>query len=358
MGVFDKILSSDETLFKNEVSLSYDYIPKLIPYREKSQFAIARCIKPLFAEMNGKNAIIFGLPGVGKTVATKHILSEMEDQTDDIIPIYVNCWQKNTSYKIFLDICYQLDYKFTHNKRTEELFAVIKGIINKKSAVFVFDEIDKAEDQGFLYSILEEIYRKSLICITNYKSWISSMDKRIMSRFVPEKIEFLPYNKHETGEIIKERKDLAFRPNVWEDEAVNKVCEKTYELKDIRTGLFLLKESAFSAEEESRKKITKTDVDKATSKLHDFKTKKIDDLKGEEKSILDIIKDNSPARIGDLYNIYQKSGGKTSYKTFQRRIDKLQENNFIKVKKQVGGIEGTTTLVYYDTTVKNLNDFS
>ncbi|MGM5483327.1 MAG: Cdc6/Cdc18 family protein [Nanobdellota archaeon] len=358
MGVFDEILSSDETLFKNEVALSYDYIPKLIPFREKSQFSIARCIKPLFGDMNGKNAIIFGLPGVGKTVATKHILSEMEDQTDDILPIYVNCWQKNTSYKIFLDICYQLDYKFTHNKRTEELFAVIKGIVNKKSAVFVFDEIDKAEDQGFLYSILEEIYRKSLICITNYKSWISSLDKRIMSRFVPEKIEFLPYSKNETKEIIKERKDLAFKPGVWEEKTLEKIYNKTYELKDIRTGLFLLKESTFSAEEESRKKVEDKDVEKAINKLHDFKTKKVDDLKGDEKGILDIIKDNSPARIGDLYNIYTERGGNISYKTFQRRVDKLQENNFIKVKKQKGGIEGTTTLIYYDTTVKDLNDFS
>lgn len=357
MGLFDKVLASEESLFKNEVALSYEFMPKLVPYREIQQKAIARCINPLFNKMNGKNVILYGLPGIGKTVATRHVLKELEEETDDIIPIFINCWQKNTSFKIFLDICEKLEYKFIHNKRTEELFDIIKKELNKKSVVFVFDEIDKVEDFTFLYSILEEIYRKTIICITNYKSWISSLDERIMSRLVPEQIEFPVYTKSETEGILKERISLAFVPNVWKEEALSDVVAITYDLKDIRSGLYLLKESGLSAEDRSSKTVEKQDVGSAKSKLQDFKIKKVDDLDEDIQHMLELIKKQSPAKIGDLFSIYQESGGKMSYKSFQRRIDKLKDNKFISVKKISGGPEGNTTIIHYDAAARQLSDF-
>jgi len=84
--------------------LDYNFIPKLIPFRELQQRQIASCIKPLLNNMNGRNAFIFGPTGVGKTLACKHLLNELEETTEDIIPIYVNCWQRNTTYKIMLAI--------------------------------------------------------------------------------------------------------------------------------------------------------------------------------------------------------------------------------------------------------------
>ena len=105
MGVFDDMLKDGESLFKNPVALSFDYIPKLIPYREDHQFKIAGCVKPLFQQRNGRNIIIIGKPGVGKTVACRHVLNELEEKTDEIIPLYINCWKQNTSYKVFVELC-------------------------------------------------------------------------------------------------------------------------------------------------------------------------------------------------------------------------------------------------------------
>lgn len=358
MGIFDKVLASNETLFKNEVSLSYDFIPKLLPYREAEQHQIALAIKPLFHDMNGKNAIVYGMPGVGKTVALKKVIQELEETTDDIIPIYVNCWQKNTTYKIFLEICEQLSFKFTQNKRTEELFQVIKKLLNPKKTVFIFDEIDKAEDFSFMYSILEEIYKKTILCITNYKSWISSIDERIMSRLIPEQIEFKPYTLEETKGILQERISLAYHKDVWNADAFLLAVDKTFEQKDIRTGLYLLKESGLLAEQYSSKVISSKEVTQAINKMRDFKVKEITELQDDSQEILQLIKENSPARIGDIYDLYGKAGGKLSYKTFQRRVFKLEESNFIKTKKHVGGSFGTTTMLYYETTTKKLDDFT
>ena len=248
-GIFKDILKSDETLFKNETALDYSFVPKLVPYREKEQRVIAGCIKPLFDNKNGRNLFIYGRSGVGKTVALTKVLEELEQETEEVIPIHTNCWKHNTTYKIVIEICDKMGLKFVQNKKTEELFRWIKQNLNKKSVVFVFDEADKLEDLDFLYMILEEIYRKTIILITNYKDWIIELDDRIKSRLLPEMIEFRPYNLDETKGILKQRMEYAFQPNTLDSEAFNLIVKKTFEMQYMRVGLHLMKEAAHIAED-------------------------------------------------------------------------------------------------------------
>ena len=357
MSLFKDVLGGEESLFKNEVALSYDYIPKLIPYREMQQRQIAACIRPLFQDRNGKNILVYGQPGVGKTVACTHIIQDIEEETDEVLPIYINCWQKNTSFKIILEICGSLGYKFTQNKRTEELLKVIKQILTKKKAVFFFDEVDKVDDFDFLYYILEEVYRKSIVLITNYREWLIDLEDRIKSRLTPETLEFLPYNKNETCGILKQRVEYAFVPNIWEDGAFQIIAEKTYELQDIRQGLYLLKEAGDIAEGKSLRKINAECAKEAISKLDKFCIKDSEGLDSEAKFILKIVQDNKEKKIGDLFKIYQKEGGNLVYKSFQRKIKKLEENKFISVTKIDGGKEGKTSIIEPYNSTKKLSDF-
>ena len=357
-SIFDDILAENESLFLNEAALSYEYIPKILPYREMQQKRIASCIAPLFLERSGRNIVVYGPPGVGKTVATKHILNEIVEKTDTIIPLYVNCWKKNTSYKVILALCEQIEYRFTHNKKTDELFDIVANRLNKFSVAFVFDEIDKAEDLDFLYLILEKIRLKSVILLTNYKDAVTNIDMRIRSRLTPELLEFAPYNLEETTGILKQRIELAFVAKVWETKAFAKIAEKTVELQDIRSGLYLLKESGLLAEEQSLKIIGLEQADKALAKLEDFKIKSTDDLAEETQVILTLIKGNSPNKIGDLYKLYDDlNRGKMSYKTFTRKVAKLEEGKFISVKKTEGGAQGNTSIISYNANTKTLDDF-
>ena len=149
MGLFDNVLGSGESLFKNEDALEPDFVPKLLPYREQQQRALASCITPLMQDRNGRNAFVFGPPGIGKTAAVKWVLRDLNEETEAVKTLYVNCWQKNTTFQIYVDLCHQLDYMFTQNKRAEELLEVLKTILNTRSCVLVFDEVDKAEDFEF-----------------------------------------------------------------------------------------------------------------------------------------------------------------------------------------------------------------
>ena len=348
-SLFKDILGSNESLFKNDVALDYSFQPKLVPYREKEQRAIAACIKPLFEEKNGKNIFIFGQPGVGKTVACSHILKELEEETDKITPIYINCWKHNTTYKIVIEICDLMDFKFVQNKKTEELFRCIKQNLNKKSVVFVFDEADKLEDFDFLYMILEDIYRKTIILITNYKEWLIGLDDRIKSRLIPEVNEFKPYNYEETKGILKQRMEYAFCPNVWDNPAFELIVKKTSDVQDIRAGLYLMKTAGLIAENKSSRKIILEHAQQALQKIDEFSIKKTTDLAVDEQLILELVKNNSGKKIGDIFKIYKNNGGDLVYRSFQRKIDKLQKNKFIVVEKTAGGEEGNTTIIKHNS---------
>jgi len=86
---FKNFLSGNETLFKEPVVLDYDYMPKLIPYRENEQREIALAIKPLLTMRNGRNVFVYGNPGIGKTLACKHVIKELEEEYD-IYCFYIN----------------------------------------------------------------------------------------------------------------------------------------------------------------------------------------------------------------------------------------------------------------------------
>ena len=80
-------------------------------------------------------------------------------------------------------------------------------------------------------------------------------------------------------------------------------------------------------------------------------------LTEEEQAILNIIKDQQGEhKIGDLYRIYKEHNGQLVYKSFQRKIDKLEKNKFIAVKKTQGGKDGNTTFVSYGS-ARKLTDF-
>ncbi|HLD11115.1 MAG TPA: AAA family ATPase [Candidatus Nanoarchaeia archaeon] len=351
MSVFKDMLKSDETLFQNEIALDYDYLPKEIKYRETQQHYIAECIKPLFQNRNGRNIIITGQPGIGKTAAIRSVLRDLENETDNIYQVYINCWKKDSFFKIITELCHQVGYTWTHNKSGEDLIHAAANTINKKSIVIVLDEADKLEDQSIIYSLLEDIHKKTIILITNDELFMVDMDDRIRSRLTPDLLKFEPYDEQETTGILAQRKEYAFFPGILDQEPFYKICKKTFELEDIRAGLFLMKEAGIIAETKSSKKILEEHTNLAISRLSEFKIKKIQELNKESQQILDLIKQNSGKTIFEIFKEYEEGGGKKTYRTFSRKIKDLQKSKLINIKELNLGFEGRTTQIFFETTL-------
>lgn len=349
MGLFDDVLEQGQSLVKNEYALDYEFLPKILPFREKEQRYLADAIKPLLNGRNGRNLLIHGAPGIGKTAAAKAVIRDLEEQTDDVHVVFINCWHQNTTYKVLAEAAEQLGFKFTQNKSTTDLVKVVSRLASD-GCVFVFDEIDKAEDFDFLYSILEQVHKKCVFLITNYKSWLLEVDERIKSRLMPELVEFTQYNTKETTEILQQRMGYAFPEGVWAGDAFAEVAKRASEAQDIRTGLFIMKQTVVEAEAKAAKKITLQHVKDAIQKMGAFTIKKSTDLDEEAQTVYDIVKENTGSKIGDLFRIYQKDGGKASYKTFQRKIAYLDESRFVTLERKTGQ-GGNTTIV------KKITDF-
>jgi len=264
------LLSADESLFVNPGILEQSYLPRSLPYREDQQQYLADCIKPLFEKRNGRNILISGAPGIGKTASIKFLLRKLREHSENIVPIYVNCWKKDTSYKIISEIANQLDIS-TSDKSGDQLFdEVIRKVNKNQGNVFVFDEIDKSQDNDFLYRIAEDVSFKTIFLITNIPEWVGKLDQRIKSRLMLEREDFRAYNFEETRGILREREKYAFVPNIWDYDAFETIINKTFDLKDIRSGLFLMKRSGEIAEARASRKIEPADVEKAVEKLKDF----------------------------------------------------------------------------------------
>lgn len=356
MSLFKDTLRSGESLFRDTVLLNYDFQPKVLFARENEQQRFATAIRPLLQGNNGRNLFVYGAPGIGKTTACKHVLRELEETTNEVIPLYINCWKDNTTFKVFTKLCEDLGYKFIQSKKTSELFTLIQNKLNKSSAVFIFDEIDKVEEMDFLYTLLEDIYKKSIILITNYRDLYGEFDERIRSRLSPEFVFFRSYTEAEIAAILKQRCEYAFVPNCWDNDALKEIVEKCTEMKDVRIGLYLMREAGQAAEDKSSKKILPLHVAEALKKVEDFYIKPKEGLDDELQLVLNLVKDHSGKKIGDIFAAYVENGGDMSYRSFQRRITKLDEGRYIKTEKVTAGKDGNTTLVHFDAH-KKLTEF-
>jgi cell division control protein 6 len=259
------------SLIINPAVLEQTFLPRLLPYREEQHRYLAECIKPLMNGRTGTNLLILGQPGIGKTACVRFILRTLMEETENIMPIYVNCWKRDTSPKIINYVANQLDVKLTEKMSSDELFDILIEKFNKyDGVVFAFDEIDKVTDFDFLYRVAEDIPRKTIFLVTNASEWIAKVDRRLLSRLVLDRLEFKPYKFEEVRGILYERQKYAFAPKAWDYDAFESIIRKTFTSKDMRAGLFLMKASGEIAESRNADKIEIEDVSKAMEKLKDF----------------------------------------------------------------------------------------
>jgi archaeal cell division control protein 6 len=354
MSVFDSMLKEGESLFSNELALDFSFQPKLLLHREKEQFQIAHAIRPLFAERTGKNILLHGRPGIGKTLAVKHVFRELDEQHEGVEPLYVNCWQHNSTYKVVVALCEAVGYRFWQNKKTHEIFKELEQRLNKMSVAFCFDEVDKLDDFDFLYTLLESVYRKSIILISNYKQWYVDLDERVRSRLHPELLEFRDYTGQEIQDILKQREGFAFKPGVMRQDAFASIVQHTIGMKDVRAGLHMMRLSAEKAEEKASQKITLGHVKEVLSSGGELYVKDMD-LDAECQRILEVVKVHTGKKMGDLFQEYKDAGGKQSYKTFTRKMQTLNSAGFVSLRKKTG-VGGNITEVHYQT-IKKLTEF-
>lgn len=229
--------------------------------------------------------MIFGKTGSGKTAVVKYMGNEIRkaDTWDRVEYFYINCEIVDTAYGVFQNVGNRFIRDFDERipftgLSTERVYNMLLRKIDEKPRVVVIalDEIDKLvykSGDDVLYhltKINDDLTRAkvSVIGISNDLKFSEFLDPRVKSRLSDEKMVFPPYNAQELRDILTQRTELAFDPDVMENGVPSLIAAlAAQEHGDARRALDLLRVSAELADRNGEDRITERHVQMAKNKI-------------------------------------------------------------------------------------------
>ncbi len=335
MGLFSDILMDNETIFRDESVLDFAYVPYEMPERENEMQEIAFHIKPLLQNRRGSNLFIYGQPGLGKTATIKYVFNELKNSTEEVIPIYINCWQNQTTHAIAIAIAKHVNLIYPpKGVPTEEILNTTFKRLEDKGVVICLDEIDKVREMNIIYNLME-LDRISIFLITNNPKYKTYIEPRLISRLNLTNLEFKPYTTKEMKNIISRRAKQAFRPGVISEEIIHEIAINSG--TDVRKAITIMLNAGRLAEKDASKKIKLEHIRKVINSMRNLI---LDELNKYEKRILEIIKENPKIISGKAYEIYKEKYDDLSIRSFRRYVNRLIKQGLIKVENTGEGFQG------------------
>jgi archaeal cell division control protein 6 len=355
----EDIIAMDNSLFKNKQVLKPNYTLKGIDdvlHRDDEIKVYYEYLKDIFRGVSPSNVFIYGKPGLGKTLITKLVLDEVEQEAKnrgiDLCIININCDEIRTEHAILQKIVQDVptdeprralgNSRDKHNEYLKYLINHYQGII-----VFVLDELDKADNPEMINKIIRTESTTSgqfptVIGITNDIGLRDRFPPHLKSVLCENDLIIKPYDADQLRDIIQARVDIAFKEGTV-DEIVIALCAAyaAQDYGDVRRAIDILRVAGELAESRCGNSVEEHDVRDAHEKLErDKAIEVIKTLPTQSKMVLlsciyvfDSLKENITANI---YETYQKIAYSLDADVLtQRRVtDLISELN------QLGIIEG------------------
>jgi cell division control protein 6 len=348
-NIFEEILGQD-SLFVDRRAFDHAFEPARLPHREHE---VSSLVRNLVDALNGhipSNMLLYGVPGSGKTVVTRFVLSQLREkglEMGQTVNTYeINCRNVDTKYRIVQTIATQLGKRgdspvpFT-GWPTDRVLETVVSRMGRVGGVhiIVLDEVDNLVDKGgddLLYALtslntLLENGRCSIIGISNDLNFTQHLDPRVSSRLSQEDIVFHPYGATEIQNILGERAAMGIKEGVL-DAGVIKLCSAlaAQEHGDARRALDLLRISVQKAEQRAQSRVDTKHVRLAQSQLeYDQVTPVIKTLPLHQKMVLFSIclnEENGLRNIstGEVYRTYAEACSKIGTEPLTtRRVSSL-----------------------------------
>ena len=355
MGIKD-ILMFDESLFQEINAFDPDYMPQNYNFRDTQMEAMAMAIRPAIRGGQPSNAVVLGSPATGKTTAMKKVFELVENTTEKVTCVYINCQIHTTRFGIFSQIHKRI---FGHAPpETGVPFArvydkVMKHLQKNETALIIaLDDVNylfqTKNANKIFYDMLRpyEEYpgvRTSIFAILSDLEFKYAFDKNVNTVFIPQEITFPPYSYSQIEDILRDRAKAGFFPGVLDDEVLEQIAMYTYENGDLRIGINLLKSCGNIAEADASRKIELEHFEKAIDSLVSVNiAQTIESLNDNEKALLKIIADyDGVYTAGELSKIFKEKTG-SSYASYDRTLDKLEFVRLIDTKFTGKGVKGNS----------------
>ncbi|MFC6965164.1 Cdc6/Cdc18 family protein [Halocatena marina] len=225
-------------IFANRDALNDEYVPNEIVGREAEKDAYADALLPVYHGETPNNVFLYGLNGVGKTVLTHWILDQLvsaDGLTTSVTPVYINCEQLNTSYQLTIAVTNHLvDTPDNRLPKTglpaSEVYERFFHELERQGGIVLMalDEIDAiSEVETFLYSVsrarsnrdLQET-KLGIIGISTDTSFTANLPADVRSTLREQVIEFPPYDGIQLIDVLEQRVETAFHPDVVTEGAI------------------------------------------------------------------------------------------------------------------------------------------
>ena len=347
-NIFEKA-AAGKTLVKNRRTLTIDYVPEKLPFRDEETKTIAQALSIVLRKARPSNLLLFGKPGTGKTAVAKNVIERLHKKARElgieVIVPFVNTKTANTAYKVLYEIAKdmginkgekKLQVHFTGLSMGEATDRILDFIQKKKFyVILVMDEIDSLVDKNgddILYNFTRANERISeggfisLIGISNSLTFKDKLDPRVRSSLSEEEMVFNPYTIEQLQKILSDRAKLAFNDEVVSDAAIN-LCAAMAgkENGDARRAIDLLRVAAEIAERERVLKVEEKHIRLAQEKIEkDTNYEVLKNSTAHTKLVILAIIKSKNGNTGEVYETYSSLCSLSEQEPLtQRRITQI-----------------------------------
>jgi cell division control protein 6 len=346
---------TEVSLFKDERFLYPDFVPERLPFRDKELSELVFCLKPATSGKKPTNVFVYGKPGTGKTVSLKFVLNEMEEYSDRVKCLYLNCFEFSSKQALLTKITNYFGYAVSdRGLSSEEVYSKFVALLRSEKfiPIIVFDEAEQLLKDESRKELLYDLSRLGeqqklslgLVFISNDNFFLSHLDDRIRSSLAASSIPFEPYSSPDLKEILKERAKYAFFDFVLDDEVIPLCAAHAAKLGgDARVAIDLLLKAGRLAERENSKKVLLKHVRASFTQEKPVKIEVTSNLTDQEKEVLKFLDthSNKPVDSGLIYSSLEK---KYAERTLRYAIAELKKKNLIVSEKVVKGTGFTSSI--------------
>ncbi|MHA1829824.1 MAG: Cdc6/Cdc18 family protein [Candidatus Heimdallarchaeaceae archaeon] len=319
--------------------LEEEYIPQTLPCRDVQRAELVYCLSPFRNRIRPYDCLCHGRPGTGKTALVKYVLDQINENTT-AHAFYVNCWENRTLNLILDRLVEQAGIIISEVSYSVKI-ARLKKKLKNKTCVIALDEVDKLDkkDLNDVLYMLKELGKIGIVCISNTRKYVITLDPRITSRLNFRSISFPRYSDEELLTILKHRVEdcRALYPKTCSKEILEKIAELS--AGDARIAIQTLRSAACNAERTNKSKITEEDIEKGYEAVKEIKKKyELERLTPHHKLIIDILKKQGELSSTVFYDLYKKVAHKRglrlkSRRSFNNYVSELIGLNYIKVDR-------------------------